>query len=198
MKKHQEHIVCIKASKVKNRSNGFVNYDFILSDLMLGMRSNMELDDDFRQVLPIAVFTCKGKIWAYERTSKGGEIRLRNKVSISCGGHWDMADICLENGIIDLEKSMAVALQREIEEEIKLTSKVVKVTRLKNMICADDTEVDRVHIGIIYLYELDGEGVDSAEDKLKTIGFLTPDELLSGDYNAEVWTTIICKILKEQ
>lgn len=63
------------------------------------------------------------------------------------------------------------------------------------MICADDTEVDRVHMAMIYMHELDGEGIESAEDQLKTVGFVSPQELLDGDYNIEVWARIVCEIL---
>lgn len=196
--KHQEHIVCIKATNVEHRQNGFVDYQLKLEDLMLGQRAMLEQDEDFRQVLPISIFTHNGKVWAYERTSKGGEDRLHNKVAVAVGGHWDMADLVLEDGVIDLEKSLQTAMARELEEEVKLTSKVVKSVRLDNMICADDTEVDRVHVAMVYMHELDGEGVDSVEDQLKTIGFVSPEDLLSGDYNIEVWARIACEILLEQ
>ncbi len=196
--KHQEHIVCIKSSHVKHRECGFVGYDLALKDLMLGQRATLENDDDFRQVLPISIFTCKGKVWAYERTSKGGESRLHNKVAVAVGGHWDMADIIIKDGVIDLDASLKNAVARELEEEIVLTSKILCTERLTKMICADETEVDRVHLGMVWMHELDGEGIESAEDQLKTIGFVTPDDLLHGDYNTEVWAKIICRILKER
>ena len=75
MKKHQEHIVCIKSEKVQHRKNGFVDYNLNNQDLMLGQRFALESDEDFRQLLPISIFTYNGKVWAYERTSKGGESR---------------------------------------------------------------------------------------------------------------------------
>lgn len=194
-KKHQEHIVCIKASAVEHREHGFVDYELNLADLMLGQRAMLENDEDFRQVLPISIFTHNGKVWAYERTSKGGESRLHNKIAVAVGGHWDMDDIITKDGIIDLEESLQKAMERELLEEVKLSSAVVKSTRLKKMICADDTEVDRVHMAMIYMHELDGEGVESAEDQLKTVGFVSPQELLDGDYNIEVWARIVCEIL---
>lgn len=196
--KHQEHIVCIKSSKFKNREHGFVDYKLTIQDLMLGQRAMLEQDDEFRQVLPISIFTHKGKVWAYERTSKGGEDRLHNKVAVAVGGHWDMADLALVDGVIDLEKSIETAMARELEEEVKLTSSVVKSYKLDKMVCADDTEVDRLHIAMIHVHELDGEGLDSAEDQLKTIGFIDPQELLDGDYNIEVWARIICEILVKE
>jgi predicted NUDIX family phosphoesterase len=195
MNKHQEHIVCIKSTAVKHREHGFVDYEIKLSDLMLGQRAALEEDDNFRQLLPISIFTCNGKVWAYERTSKGGEDRLHNKIAVAVGGHWDMEDITLKNGVIDLSASLQVAMNRELKEEVKITSNIIRSKQLPKMICADDTEVDRVHVGVVYVHELDGELIESVEDQLKTIGFISPQELLSGDYNIEVWARIICEIL---
>ena len=195
MKKHQEHIVCIKSDKVKNRQHGFVEYELNNADLMIGQRASLEQDDDFRQLLPISIFTYQGKVWAYERTSKGGESRLHNKIAVAVGGHWDLGDLIFENSIIDLKKSLSQTMARELEEEILLTSSILRTTELSKKICADDTEVDRVHIAVVYVHELDGEGIKSSEEQLKTVGFVSPDELLSGDYNIEAWARIICEIL---
>ncbi len=197
MIKHQEHIICIKSSKVNHHQHGFVDYKLNLADLMLGQRASLEKDEDFRQVLPISIFIHNSKVWAYERTSKGGESRLHNKVAVAVGGHWDIDDITIENGAINLESSLDKAIQRELAEEIHLTSTIIKTHKLPKMICADETEVDRVHMGMVYVHEIDGEDIQSAEDQLKTIGFVSPKELLSGKYNIEVWARIICEILIE-
>ena len=196
MKKHKEHIVCIKSEKVEHRENGFVDYKLNNQDLMLGQRFVLESDEDFRQLLPISIFTHNGKVWAYERTSKGGEKRLHNKIAVAVGGHWDLEDLVVENSIIDLEASLSKATARELEEEVKLSSSIIKSYELDKKICADDTEVDRVHMAVVYVHELDGEGIESAEEQLKTVGFMTPNELLSGDYNLEAWARIICKMLE--
>lgn len=195
MAKHQEHIVCIKSSKVTHHKHGFVDYELSNQDLMLGQRASLELDEDFRQVLPVSIFTHKGKVWAYERTSKGGETRLHNKVAVAVGGHWDLNDLVVEDSVIDLEKSLSQTMARELNEEVHLTSAVINTTELAQKICSDETEVDRVHLAVVYVHELDGEGIASAEEQLKTIGFISPKELLSGEYNIEGWARIICEIL---
>jgi len=196
--KHQEHIICVKASLFNERAHGFADYELKLGDLMLGQRAALENDEDFRQVLPISVFTHNGKVWAYTRTPKGGESRLHNKVSVAVGGHWDLADLVVTEGVIDLEASLQTAIDRELEEEVTLTSNVVKSTKLTKIICADDTPVDRVHLAMIWIHELDGEGITPSEDQLETVGFVTPEELLGGDHNIEVWARLIGQILNDQ
>lgn len=195
MLKHQEHIVCIKSNLVAHREHGLVDYELRAADLMLGQRAALEVDDNFRQVLPVSVFIYKGKVWAYERTTKGGESRLHNKVAIAVGGHWDLEDIEIVGGCIDLGASLKKAIDRELEEEVSITSNIIATHQLPLKICADDTEVDRVHLGMVWVHELDGEGITSAEDQLDEIGFVEPDELLSGKYNSEGWARIICKML---
>lgn len=196
--KHQEHIVCIKSDKVVSRDEGLVEYDLELKDLMLGQRAALEQDPDFRQVLPVSVFLHEGAIWAYERTKKGGEARLHNKVAVAVGGHWDMADLKLQDGVIDLDESLDTAIKRELSEEIRLSSNIVKTYKLPQMICADDTEVDKVHLGLVWIHELDGKEIESAEEQLKTIGFVRPENLLSGEYNIENWAKIICEAILSQ
>lgn len=193
--KHQEHIVAIKSSLVSHREHGFVEYTLKASDIILGQRAALELDDDFRQVIPNSIFLFEGKIWAYERTKKGGEAGLHNKVAVCVGGHWDAEDLTVTNSVIDLESSLKTAFERELEEEINLGSNVIKTYNLPEMICADENKVDRKHIGQITVHELDGIDLDSNEDQLETLGFIDPQELLDGDYQLETWARLVCEML---
>jgi predicted NUDIX family phosphoesterase len=198
-KKHSEHIVCIKSSHVKGRANGFVDYDLQAGHIMLGRRAELEKDDDFRQLLPIAVFLHNKKIWVYRRATSGGESRLFLKLACATGGHWDFADLVVDPSapsVIDIEASIRIALERELREEINLTSTIVSHRILKKALCADDTEVDRLHMAIVNIYELDGEGITANEEALEALGFIDPQELLDNpDYELEAWTKYICQLL---
>jgi predicted NUDIX family phosphoesterase len=55
--------------------------------------------------------------------------------------------------------------------------------------------VDRVHLGLIWVHELDGTGIEAVEDQLHEIGFVPPLELLNGKYNLETWAKIICHMI---
>jgi len=195
MKKHQEHIVCVKASHFNSRQGGFVDYKLKLEHLILGQRAVLENDSDFRQVLPITIFMNDGKVWAYERTTTSGETRLHNKIALAVGGHWDIEDIVLDNGVIDLEASLEKAVNRELEEEINLDSSILTQYQLEKCICADETEVDKVHLALVTVVELDGQKLTPSENKLKSLGFISPEALLLGDYNLETWARLIAEIL---
>lgn len=195
MTKHQEHVVCVKASHFENRKDGFADYTLKSSHLMTGQRAELENDHDFRQVIPVAVFTHDGRIWAYRRTTTSGESRLVGKVTVAVGGHWDVDDIVSRDSIIDVQQSMVVALDREIVEEVKISSAVTGVFQLKRCICSDETEVDSVHIAVINMISLDGELIEPLEDKLESLGFMTPEELMSGDYDLDTWGRLIAELV---
>lgn len=193
--KHPEHIICVKSSLYSEREHGFSDYQLEGGDIIVAQREVLERDPAFRQVMPMIMFTCKGKVWAYERTSTSGESRLHNKVAVFAGGHWDLDDIVTNKSIIDLNASFEKALNRELSEEVKIDAKVISAIRLEKSICADDTEVDRLHVAIVTVVELSDELVKSKEDKIKPLGFKTPSELLGGAYNLETWARMACELL---
>ena len=46
-------------------------------------------------------------------------------------------------------------------------------------------------MAVVYVHELDGEQLESSEDQLKGLGFISPEELLSGKYNIEAWAVVV-------
>lgn len=197
--KHHEHIIAVPGNLFGDRRHGFSQYQLKAADIIIAQRKFLENNDSYRQVLPMNMFVHNGKLWAYRRTESGGESKLHGKVALFAGGHWDLADIVLrkeknKESFIDLEASLNKAIKRELEEEVILTSNVVSTIKLPLVVCADDVGVDRLHVAIVYIHELDGVGVSSNEDQLEDIGFLSPEELLSGEYDLETWARLAVKI----
>lgn len=196
--KHAGHIIAVSADHFAARSSGFCEYTLKEGDIIIARRHELEEDDRYRQVLPIVIFTHQGKVWAYRRSPKGGEARLHGKVALAVGGHWDLCDIISKNSVIDLEASLNTALQREIDEEVNISSNEVSRRSLREVIAADDTPVDRKHVALVTMIELDGVGVNSQEDELESLGFLSPEELLSGEHQLETWARLIAEILQRE
>lgn len=194
-KKHQEHIVCISSDHVKHRAHGFVDYELDRSHIMLGQRAVLEQDDRFRQLLPVAILLHDGKIWAYRRAPSGGETRLHGLIAVAIGGHFDACDVVLNDSVVDIETSIDIALRRELSEEIDMNVNITRSYTFKKALCADDTEVDRLHMAIVNVYEVDGNDVKPSEDALENLGFVTPESLLDGDQPIEAWTKYICQLL---
>jgi predicted NUDIX family phosphoesterase len=193
--KHPQHIVCMPSSVVAHRVDGLVDYELNNTDLMLGQREALEHNDAFRQVLSIAIFTHKGKVWAYRRGAGIGESRLVGYVAVSVGGHWDLQDIVHNDSIIDLAASIKKGFDRELDEEVNLTSSIVSEYIMEKKICADNTPVDRKHLAMITVFELDGEGLSSNEKELESLGFIDPQELLDSDAVLETLSIIACQQL---
>jgi predicted NUDIX family phosphoesterase len=106
------------------------------------------------QVIPYLVLEYKNEVLAYVRPAKGGDERLSSKVSIGIGGHIDFIDaVPNDQGEIDFDKTLYGAAMREASEEVglKLDPKRLRWT---GTIYANDSEVDRVHLGAVGFYEL--------------------------------------------
>jgi predicted NUDIX family phosphoesterase len=209
--KHMEHILAVPASLFEGRENGFCDYELKLEDIFIGQRKGLENNSAFRQIIPISIFVNQGKVWAYRRTPKSGEVKLQGKQTVCVGGHWDVSDLVIHQegemaGMIDLEASLKNTFMRELTEEINITAPFgaeegdneIKITQLSRVIAADDVPVDTFHVAIVYMHELQpGWEVHAAEDNLEGLGFFTPEEVLGFD-NLETWGRLACEILISQ
>lgn len=194
MYKHPQHILATFSHHYSDRANGFSNYKIKGADIVIAQRYMLESNDNLRQVMPMVMFTCNGQVWAYKRTPKGGEGRLHGKTSVFAGGHFDLDDIVSVDSVIDWEASLTKAVERELEEEVVITSKEVSRKTLPYLVCADNTDVDRKHVAIVTVIELDGHGIHSNEDQLEAIGFCSPDELIESDeFDLETWAELAVK-----
>lgn len=123
-------------------------------------RVDCETDFDYLQLLPYAVvMTHDGRIVGYNRPTKGGgEVRLAGNFSIGFGGHVELVDFinAYGNDPVDVIDS---ALGRELEEEIELRSASWSISTptangdrvFLGIILSQDSAVDRVHLGLVYL-----------------------------------------------
>ena len=208
------HILCVDSSLFEDRKDGFSSYKIKPEDIIIARRNELEKNLNYRQLLPNAIFINNGKMWAYERTEKGGEPTLHKQVSVCVGGHWDITDLAYRDdildssgepipGIIDLEASLEIALGRELEEEVNINANIIKSYDLDTVIAADITPTDQKHVALVRIVELesnDGDAplVESSEDELLSYGFIEPKELLrrhdDGEIELETWAIIACKM----
>lgn len=111
-------------------------------------RSQAEEDESWRQVIPycLVVFDyIPPMIFSYKRLG-GSEERLEGMCSIGIGGHVELEDRSKGSPVLD-------AAHREIREELVVPEGYhLDVDPCPVMsIALDDTPVDRVHVGIVYL-----------------------------------------------
>ena len=143
-------------------------------------RSEAENDESMRQIIPYAVFRNRDEYLLMKRTKKQGEARLHEMYSIGVGGH-----INPEDGTLPWE-AFEKGFQREIREEVS-----VKIHRMDYLGILNDlqTAVSRVHIGVVYIAEVDFNGFNEKE---KFTGAMSEIKVLS-EYreSMETWSRIV-------
>lgn len=147
-------------------------------------RELAEQSPQFKQIIAYAIFCYGEKVLAYARTSKGGEARLHDKMSLGIGGHINPVD-----GLADSVDTYLTGVEREIREEIIFSGNATQ--ELYAVINDDRDEVGSVHLGIVHRFQLDSPEVAPNEKKLTDMKFYTLEEL-SGDLYSrlESWSAI--------
>ena len=127
-----------------------------------GPRRYLEEAPEFRQIIPYVMVKNGDKRLFYRRGEAGGEERLHAKWSTGFGGHVDLADARTHGEQIDLFKTVVEAAERELLEELGMIAMWGGCT-FKGLIVSNETEVDKVHLGVVL--EVDGPStVVSQED----------------------------------
>lgn len=145
-------------------------------------RHEVEEDPSFKQLIPYCIFRHEDRIFHYTRGNMGEEGRLHSKRSIGIGGH-----ISSEDGT-EAGDPYFQAMQREIEEEVYLDS--AHRQQCVGLINDDQTEVGRVHLGIVHLFDLDAPKVRPREKSIRETGFALPAELTGQRDRFESWSQI--------
>ena len=107
-------------------------------------RSELEDDESYQQLIPQIVLKVGKKIFIHKIAQKGSESRLHDLFPIFLGGHVDEGDLSIEE-----------AADREFNEEIEYKGKIIK-KEFQGLVKLHDNEVDRVHTGLVWIYEGDG------------------------------------------
>lgn len=198
--KNELHILAMRGDGIVVPASGagFADVEITNDKVIIGQRGFLEESNKYRQLIPYIVFTHKGKVMGYARTTSSGESRLHGKVSVGAGGHVDFSDVQTtedSTDVIDIEATMKLCADREIEEELKFGegTSVVSESVMHEKIVANVTPVDEVHIGVVVKVELSDEDVTSNEDAVDIIGFKTPKEWIESGYEFETWTDIVLK-----
>lgn len=156
-------------------------------------RGEVETDPSFKQLIPYVLFLHKNgdgqaSIFEYVRGKGVGEGRLKSKRSVGIGGHISSDDV-VSGSAHPFEEGM----RREIEEEVAIDTPYT--ASCVGMINDDETEVGKVHLGMVYLFEVESPNVEINEDELIESGFKLVDELLSNLDGFETWSSITLKAL---
>jgi len=151
-------------------------------------RSLAEEDPGHKQLIPYAVFRHGDRFLHYVRGKSGGEKRLASKGSIGIGGHVNREDFHATGGNLGADLYLA-GVDREIREEVRIGTAYRQ--RIVGLINDDSTEVGRVHLGVVHLFELDSPDVAANEDSITALAFLSLAELADRAEALETWSSLL-------
>jgi predicted NUDIX family phosphoesterase len=154
-------------------------------------RPSMEQDPSFKQLIPYVIFRYRGPdrqplLFQYTRGKGQGESRLHAKRSIGIGGHISADDAAQVSAYEE-------GMRRELEEEVVIGT--AYRGRLVGLINDDETDVGRVHLGVVHLLDVERPAVEPRESDIIDAGFRPVEELLADLPRFETWSQICLKAL---
>jgi len=187
--------------------NGFKSITEV-RDLRLGFEKNIVNYGDFyspeelehnrayKQVIPYCALldVDKKTIFSYKRGK--GEPRLEGKWSIGIGGHIHPIKIA------EPENLLKASLIRRVSQEVDVGMRVMGLRPLGYINCEDSEDVDKYHIGILFLKEVyDCHDIKIKSPNLLHGKFRTLDDIqkIMKHQDFEDWSQISYKqLLKER
>jgi len=154
-------------------------------------RGKMEEDPSFKQLIPYVIFrhtdaAGQASVFAYTRGKGQGEQRLHKKRSIGIGGHISSDDSAEINAYDE-------GLRRELAEEVEIDTPYRE--SCVGLINDDETEVGRVHLGVVHLFDVETPAVRPREREIIEAGFRPVSELLANLDGFESWSKICLEAL---
>jgi predicted NUDIX family phosphoesterase len=157
-------------------------------------RGEMEDDPSHKQLIPYCIFRHTDdaglqSVFVYTRGKGQGESRLHAKRSIGIGGHISSDDDDQSNDIHPYEEGM----RRELEEEVVIETKYRELC--VGLINDDETEVGKVHLGVVHIFDVEQPNVYPRETDIISTGFQPVSELLDDLSGFETWSSICLEAL---
>ncbi len=154
-------------------------------------RDQMETNPNFKQLIPYVIFCHRNgdgerSVFRYTRGKGQGEQRLHSKHSVGIGGHIS-SDDAVNNA------PYSEGMRRELDEEVVLGTPYVD--RCVGLINDDETEVGKVHLGVVHIFDVDRQDVLPRETEIMDAGFRPVNELLTDLDGFESWSRICLEAL---
>lgn len=152
------------------------NHTFLQRDLA-------EYDLNYKQAIPYILIQHQNQYLLLKRTKKQTEKRLHNKFSLGIGGHINpRTESEYENVIIH-------GLYKELHEEISITPD--HQLQFIGVINDETTDVSKVHLGLLYVIELEDGKFEILEKEKMSGEWVTVEELEENYDNLETWSQIV-------
>ena len=156
-------------------------------------RGEMEEDPSFKQLIPYVIFRHRDgegrvSLFQYTRGKGQGETRLHAKRSVGIGGH-----ISSDDAAVVGSQPYEEGLRRELGEEVAINTPYRE--QCVGLINDDETEVGRVHLGVVHIFDVEQPAVEPRETDICQTGFRPIAELLAELDQFETWSKICLQAL---
>jgi len=157
-------------------------------------RGDVEKDASFKQLIPYVLFRHTDSdgvetVFQYTRGKGMGEGRLHSKRSVGIGGHISADDA---HANVDGDP-YAEGMRRELEEEVRVDTPYK--ASCVGLINDDETDVGRVHLGVVHVFDVELPEVEPREDDIIETSFRPVKEILVDLEGFETWSAICMKSL---
>ncbi len=164
------------------------------AEFWIGPRDVLEQEPAFRQTIPYVLLRVGDRFIRYVRTRRGSEARLHDSMSIGLGGHIELSDITSSGNCVDLPASFRNAAQREVSEELGEVDCIAQ--EWMGVLVDNDSEVGRVHIGVVGLWTLRSTPAGVTEDAIGEVTLCSIEELERCRAGLEPWSEMLLAYLK--
>lgn len=158
-------------------------------------RGEMEQNPSFKQLIPYVLFRHVDehgnvRLFDYLRGSGLGERRLHAKRSVGVGGHISTLDA---EAADHHDAVYREGLERELAEEVIVDTPYRE--ECVGLINDDETDVGKVHLGVVHLFDVETPDVRPREADMLEAGFRPVDEILTDLDRFESWSQIAVSAL---
>jgi len=160
--------------------------NLIKNNFQFKLRSEVENDPSWQQIIPYIVFNFQDKYFLYHYLEKAGEERLKNDYILGIGGHINPTDI---EGNEDILES---GMMREWNEEIEYKGNLIE-KKLIGILNDEKRPVEAVHLGLVYLFKGDSSEISVREKDVLEGKLIERKELGKYVENTGGWAPIVYK-----
>lgn len=158
-------------------------------------RGEVEQDPGFKQLIPYVIFCHTDEkinltVFQYTRGAGMGEGRLHRKRSVGIGGHISAADAYAEDGNASPYEE---GMRRELDEEVEILTPYA--ASCVGLINDDQTEVGRVHLGVVHIFNVEQPTVRPRETDILESGFQSIAQIIPDLDAFETWSQICVRAL---
>jgi predicted NUDIX family phosphoesterase len=179
MSKDDEQILVVKSDILfeKGKWQGLkqdnLDYyiDLIKKNCEFKRRGDMETNESYQQIIPYIIFKYQDKYFLYRYLKQAYEQRLMNDYIIGVGGHVNKEDIKPGEDVLEAGRD------REWDEEVEYKDELIN-KKLIGILKDSGRPVERVHLGLVYLFEGLTPNI-SVKEKEKMTGELVDPKIMA-------------------